>query len=328
MFGAIFLFATMALGCQVDQTDFPPPGDYRHSFEISQKYDKFKDFTWLELDLGSIWSDSNNELKLKLFQFFDGEGRNKPSGVPRLEFVNTGNAGWRYLDNHTVTFLVDGGRLKFDPKHDGSVGRNSVLELLWIHPSKDQFLKLLYAKTVEVEVGLDQFELKDTHLNALKDFASYLGTPSRRVSSLEGKKRLRDASLLESKGTDLEARSAYLEIMKLDKGTYEADLAAKGITRLNDPARLTAEMKRMKAKAQRNNDLMEKAARIERSVREKKLKIKIEQNLRLGGLVEKRNPEAAIDYYNEILELAADFSTEPPEVRKARARIKALSAAK
>ncbi len=320
MFGTMLVSAAISLTVLGDEIDFPPPGDYRHNFEITQKYDKFKDYTTLEMDLGRVWSDSDNKLELKVVQFFHGEGRAKPGDPPFLRFLNTGTDGWRYLTHHPVTFLVDGARFKYRPEHDGTVGNGYVLEFLWIHPSKEQFLKMVYAKKLQVEVGLDQFDLRGTRLDALKDFASYWGTPNRRLSTPEMKKALEAARSYEAENMDDAARETYQSIVKLGE-SFEAAEAAEGIKRLDNPDRKEAYKKSVAAAAADR-------AKQRRARDEKALKLKIERNLKLGRTLEATNPEGAISYYYEILELAKNLSPEPPEVERARSRIKALSGAK
>ncbi|MGZ3414712.1 MAG: hypothetical protein ACXWNX_14025 [Isosphaeraceae bacterium] len=104
MIAALFL-STMILGTQNVRDDYPPPGNYPHNFEISQKYDKFRNDTTLHLDLGVVWRNEKNNLELDVYQDFDGEGRTEPDGVPRLQFTNFGDAGWRYLRLHPIKFL-------------------------------------------------------------------------------------------------------------------------------------------------------------------------------------------------------------------------------
>ena len=69
-------------------------------------------------------------------------------------FTNVGDAGWRYLSLHPITFLVDGKRLVYDPEHKGDVERGYVMEHMWVDPTKKQFLDTIYAKSVEIKVGL------------------------------------------------------------------------------------------------------------------------------------------------------------------------------
>ncbi len=312
---ATVVLSTAILVAQIRKLDYPPPGDYPHSFGISQKYDKFRNATNLELDLERVWRDPQNELKLSVFQFFEGDDLAKPVDFPLFRFVNRGSNGWRYLDDHSVFFLVDGERFRFEPSHQGDVGPGaSVTEWFLVSPSKEQFLKIIYAKTVQVKVGSDEFELSGAYLTALKDLASYLGTPGRPLSSPEMKRLLRKTRALEDQGRDDDAREAYKRIAALANGTYEVAEASKGIKRLDDPVRKQAYKKSETERAKAD--------------REKALRSRIERNFRLGGATEKTNLMGALSYYKEVLKLANGLKPEPPEVEEARSRIKALDSGK
>ncbi len=317
MFTTLFL-AAMVLGPQEVKEEYPPLGNYPHSFEIRQKYDRFRDITTLEMDFGTVWSDDQNKLELKVDQYYKGEGRAKPVGDPAFRFLNTGRDGWRYLKYHPIIFIADGKRLKYDPKHDGDVGDGYVLEFMGVRPEKSELLSLIYSKNVGVMVGIDQFSLKQSHLNALKDYCSYLALPSRQIGDPGPKKHLEEAISYESQGMDDLARSAYQRVIDKASGSYEAGEAAKGIKRLDDPARREANRKVMEAQAQ---------ARLaqEREKEEASLRRKIEQNFRLGRSLEGMNTKGALSYYREILKLAKGLKPEPPELKKAKDRVKALS---
>jgi hypothetical protein len=325
MLGPGFLIVVVSLGYQANKSDYPPPGSYPHTCEISEEYEKFHNITTLNVRLGVVWSNGQNKLEIQVYQSFEGEGRTKPLGSPRLMMVNHGEDGWRYLDYHPVVFLVDGERLKFDPKRDSTVRSGYVLEYLWPDLSKYQFLKVIYGSRVQVQVGLDEFELGESRLNALKDFASYIQSPSRRLSSLEMTRTLQEARNSESLGLDDDARKSYENIIHVAEGSYEAAEALKGIKRLDDPARREAYRKRMeaeeKAKAKAESD-------VAKLIQEKALRYKIETKLTLGRALEARNARAALSYYKEILKLANGLEPEPPEVAIARSKIKALSPAK
>ena len=317
MFTTLFL-AAMVLGSQDVKEEYPPPGSYPHPFKIQQEYDRFRDITTLEMDFGTVWSDDQNKLELEVRQIYEGEGRVKPVGDPDFRFLNTGRDGWRYLKYHPIIFIADGKRLSYDPKHDGDVGNGYVLEFMRVSPEKSELLSLIYSKKVEVRVGLDQFSLKQSHLNALKDFCSYVALPSRKLGDPGAKKHLEDAISYESQGMDDLARSAYQRAIDQAGDSYEAKEAAKGIKRLDDPARKEANKRAMEAQAQAQ------LAR-QREKEEASLRRKIETNFRLGRSLEGMNTKGALSYYREILKLAYGLKPEPPEVQKAKTRIKALS---
>lgn len=327
MFTTLFLTA-MILGSQDVKEDYPLPGNYPHNFEISQKYDKFRNRTTLHLDLGVVWRNEKNKLELNVYQSFNGEGRTDPNGVPGLQFTNVGHDGWRYLSFHPITFLVDGKRMKYEPDHSGDIETGYVLEHMWVHPTKKQFLDTIYAKTVEIKVGIDESQLTDSHLNALKDFASLILAPDRGICSPELKQRLKSGRSYESQGRDSLALDMYGMVVEGAKGSPEADEAAKAIKRLTDPALLAARKKaheaEEKAKAAKK-EADEKAEVVKQNAaKEKSLRLKIEQDFRLGHSLEGMNTRGALSYYREIVKLSKGLKPEPPELKKAKDRIKAL----
>jgi len=187
-------------------------------------------------------------------------------------------------------------------------------------------------------VGLDEFQLGDSHLNALKDFASLIKNPDRIVhppyaacpAQLKGE--LKTARSYEAQGRDSLAVDHYTRVIEGAKGSAEADEAAKGIKRLTDPAHLAARKKAKEAEerakaAQMEADEKAKAER-QREAKEKSLRLKIEQDLRLGRSLEGMNIKGALSYYREIVNLAKGLEPEPPELKKAIDRIKALEAKK
>jgi serine/threonine protein kinase len=60
---------------------------------------------------------------------------------------------------------------------------------------------------------------------------------------------------------------------------------------------------------------------------EKTLRLRIEEDFRLGRLLESVNSKGALNYYRDILKLAKGLKPEPPELKKAKDRIKALQSA-
>ena len=61
----------------------------------------------------------------------------------------------------------------------------------------------------------------------------------------------------------------------------------------------------------------------QREAKEKSLRLKIEQDFRLGRSLEGMNTKGALSYYREIVNLAKGLKPEPPELKKAKDRIKA-----
>ena len=195
------------------------------------------------------------------------------------------------------------------------------MEHMWVDPTKKQFLDTIYAKSVEIKVGLDEFQLTDSQLNALKDFASLILAPDRGICSPELKQRLKSGRSYEAQGRDSLALDMYRMVVEGAKGSPEADEAAKAIKRLNDPAFLASRKKAIEAEEKAKAEKMgadEKAkAERQRGAKEKSLRLKIEQDLRLGRSLEGMNIKGALSYYREIVNLAKGLEPEPPELKKA-----------
>ena len=245
----VLLLIGAAIACQAGDDIFPPPAEYRHDFKITQTYDKFKDETWLKMDYGGVWKNPDNEVELDLYTTFKGDGRSEPHGMPVFHFVNEGRDGWRYLKNHEVTFLADEERMSFREHYDGSVGKGYVLEFIAVYPSQAQLKKILHSRKVQFRIGFDELELTESHLNALKEYCSYIGSPHLRVSSPEIRKKLQAARALESRGEDEQASSAYKLLVETAPGTHAAAEANDGIKRLDEPARKEAYKKRAAERA-------------------------------------------------------------------------------
>jgi hypothetical protein len=179
--GLIVLACAFQAGEAIAQDKSTSAGDKGHTFAIREKYDRFADTTTLELDYGKVRSDSSNNLELAVLQLFKGRGRSDKVGRVVFDFVNDSSDGWRYVEYHPIAFLIDGERMKFEPKYDGTTGKGCVTEFLHVYLSEAQFLKMLNAKEVHASVGLEEFDLKKSHLSALKDFASYVDNPARHV---------------------------------------------------------------------------------------------------------------------------------------------------
>ena len=317
MLGLFFVVFTSIQGQVADGSSYPPPGRYAHDRKITESYDRFRDQTTLKLDLEVVRHDKDNDLEIKLFHDYKGEGRSKPDGRPSLMFTNEGRDGWRYLKYHPITLIVDGERFAFDPKHDGDVEKGYVLEYLWVHPTKDQFLKIAKANSIEVKVGSDSFSLSADRLLAIRDFGAYVGSPSSRVSTPYVKRRLQEAHELESKGQEDQARRVFEELVIEGKGMLEGDDASKALKRLDDPAHVAAKRK-----------LSEAASTAIKKQKIRELQAKIQQTFKIATAFEKTNPSGALSYYKDVLEESRGLIPAPPEVAKAKARIKVLEAAK
>jgi hypothetical protein len=265
----------------------PMPCRAQSGPEFEQRYDRFKDYTSLELDLGQVIRGSNHEVKLAFIKTFNGEGRKAKSSPARLMFHSDSSDGWVYLDHHPVTLLVDGERMRFDPKHDGTVGKGYVLEFMLVRPGESQLQRLFGANKIEGQVGIHEFKLKPDQLAAIKEFATLVETPDRPIPSGRFV-----APALPPKPKSPEDIAREQEAQRLEA------------TRLQEDAQRQKEKNRRQQEAQLIN--------------------KLDQNLRLGKVLEKSNTKAALQYYKEVVDLAPKSS----QAKAATERIKALSKTK
>ncbi len=184
----------------------------------------------------------------------------------------------------------------------------------------EQFLKLAQARdVVQIRIGEDLTVLVGERLDAIKEFCSYLGAPFIKISSPASNSSIKLARSLEAMGLDDEARNAYQSILERYADTYEASEATKAMKRLDDPARVQAYAVQKQAASVAK-------ARKAKEAEEKKVRAKIELDLRLGKNLEETNRKAALSYYKEILKLANGLNPEPAEAKAARSRLKAFEA--
>jgi hypothetical protein len=146
---------------------------------FEQRYDRFDDVTRLAVKLGQVIKGSHHNVELQLVQSYHGEGRNGESIFLQLYLFSASDDGWVYRDHHDVTLLVDGERVRFDPTHDGKVGKGYVMEHIFIPLSKAQLRKLASATKIEARIHRDEFELGRNQIAAIKEFAELSADPKR-----------------------------------------------------------------------------------------------------------------------------------------------------
>lgn len=278
----VFLAAVLVIGCAT-----PHSCRAQTALEFEQRYDRFKDYTSLSLELGRVIKGLHHEVVMSFHQTYRGEGRSERVGPARLRFYSDSDDSWVYLEHRPVTLLVDGGRMRFDPDHDGTVGRGYVLEYMWVRPSDMQSQKLLGASEIEGQLGIDEFKLGTDQLAAIKEFALLVETPDRPVPS-----------------GHFVAPPPPPKPKSLEETAREQEFQRREAGRLREEARRKEEENRRRQEAQLND--------------------KLEQKLRLGKALERRNAKAALQYFKEVVKLAPDTA----QAKSATERMTALSSIK
>lgn len=176
---AVLIFAILAACGQTPQSSpsskskvqLPPRGEYRHPYKIDYKYDKFKDFSAMQLDDMIISKD----LKLNAYFLYKGNDMKVTPPLVHLRFLSK-STNWKYLDHSSLDLILnDNIRLNLgNLKHDGTVGSGYVLEFMYADLPVETFLQIATAQKVEGKLFTTEFTLKPEQIEALKDLASRL----------------------------------------------------------------------------------------------------------------------------------------------------------
>jgi TonB family protein len=96
------------------------------------------------------------------------------------EGILSGLKEWMFLDVRDLTFLVDSKPLTIGKmQHEGKVRDDAgVIENLSINIPTEAFLRIVNAKDVEMQVGIFEMKLSESHLEALRDLASRMNPQS------------------------------------------------------------------------------------------------------------------------------------------------------
>lgn len=161
------LATPIATSLPLDSLVFPNKGVYRHLDKITVEYDKFRDQTTVTLDPDI----RTYGLEIRAFFISPGNTVQTPKGVS-LTFVSF-YKDFQYQNANDVIFLLDGrDRLRFDIERDSRVQSGYVLEFLTSYLGLYDFLRIVNAKTVEVQLFITTFSLTPMQQEALRDFAS------------------------------------------------------------------------------------------------------------------------------------------------------------
>lgn len=133
---------------QLAEAPFPAKGKYRHRVVISDRYDKFDNWSTRSIDVGS------GERSLGLFVLFEGKQLTKTPSTVALSLPDGADS---------VAILADGVRVEVD---ESSFGTHSI--------ATHDFVRMANAAAVDVRVGWKEFRITPEEQQALRDFASRL----------------------------------------------------------------------------------------------------------------------------------------------------------
>ena len=158
--------------------------------QFEQTYDRFKDQTTLSVKfLSDRFSAGGRGVSLDVYQVFKGTQRLEPVAEPVMRFVSldTGpESEWRYIEDHSLTLLVDKERIPLTTRHDSDMERLSgldyaLIEHVWASLKPEQVALLAKAQAVEGRLGKDEFTLDAAHRAGLAEFAALVADAARDV---------------------------------------------------------------------------------------------------------------------------------------------------
>jgi hypothetical protein len=158
---------------QTRQLQPPTKRAFKHKAKIESKYDRFKDQTQVQLETKRVMGGFLEDIKMGASFFYKGQ-KAMPEDI--ILVFRSSTQDWRFLreTDRELIALADGERLPL-----GTLDRDSqvlsggrVIEVMATDVPYEAFMTIVNAKKVEMKLGRYQFELKEEHLEALRDLAS------------------------------------------------------------------------------------------------------------------------------------------------------------
>ena len=164
-----------------------PPRVFAHNGKTETSYDRIRDTTTVRLDPMQLYGEpleSSNYVGSDAGRFyasFTYRGRTLATPPERIliTLIST-SQDWKYTDFRQPTALVDGKSLKLGPLEHlpsftvkapaNSNSEDYVSEEIAISVPYKTFLRITNGKEVRIRMGPREFKLKETHLEALREF--------------------------------------------------------------------------------------------------------------------------------------------------------------
>ncbi|MCI0392478.1 MAG: hypothetical protein MOB07_27415 [Acidobacteria bacterium] len=159
-------------------TSFAAQKDRKLKYTVIE-YDKFKDMTFVRVKPMSIGSFTFQAIAggLEISAMFSSKGQKitKPETIS-LKIISTSNA-FKHIDERArkLIVLADGEQFDLGTMQMEDMGRGpsfsrysgGIVEEMSVSVSQEGFAKITNAKKVEMQLGSNEFSLKDKHLDAL-----------------------------------------------------------------------------------------------------------------------------------------------------------------
>ena len=158
---------------------------------------------------------------------------------------------WEWLKFREFNLMVDDERFVLgNPRHDGEVETGYVTESMWVDMPISKFLKLANATRIQGKLGVHEFQLKRSQIDAIKDYAARLGVNSETADKVALEKAVQDnrrreesakikAELLQLRKKALMAADKFTNTKPREKAFNE--VMVKGIERIKERFNFTSQ---------------------------------------------------------------------------------------
>lgn len=169
--------AITLLGAQSTLT-IPPRRHYNHSVKITTDYDRFKDATTIQqepINLTEPGTLQVHTLQLSTIFRYKGQSFTMPSEIALL-FVSR-SPGWKFLDSRHLRVIAGEKRFDFGEAtrvKSEVLGARDVLEMLLVMVPLPDYLAMVAAEKIEMQLGTLEFMVSGECLEAMTDLASRL----------------------------------------------------------------------------------------------------------------------------------------------------------
>ena len=185
----LFCFTHATVAQTADQKFAYPKRPFTHDGKVGTQYEPREDVTIVTLDPVVVEVSPAGKELLKLAAIFQYQGK-----IPtKPQHISLGFYGdypqCKFSGKPKMTMLVDGERIEFGWNPRGirertadeegvafsfneGAGGEKCEELMFMTISQKNFLRVVNAKTVEVQIDELKFKLTDSNLEALRDLAS------------------------------------------------------------------------------------------------------------------------------------------------------------
>jgi len=99
--------------------------------------------------------------------------KSRETPIPNLSInIISRSIRWKYLTTNEIAFLIDGKplSLKIDNHLNDVIAGDLVVEYLYANIERDAFVSLANAKSVEIQIGLDEFIISFEEREGLREF--------------------------------------------------------------------------------------------------------------------------------------------------------------